>query len=92
LTAPLSVIVLLPFTGGSPKTTREVKPVWKPRRNDPPWPRRQPIPVDQREALKRRAEQLRHATRPQVETMLENARAMRAAMRERRTGVPLIVV
>jgi hypothetical protein len=76
--SPLRPVTLLVI--GSPKVGREVKPVRKPRRNDPPWRPQRAIPQVDRQELIRCAQEWRDQSRLQVEEMLTEARLrLRAA-------------
>jgi hypothetical protein len=88
--APLQ-IVLVPYpAAGSPKEARRLAPPPYPQRKDPPWPVKQAIPRWDREALRRRVEELRRETRPQVEALKAAGLAFRLMARQRRTGVPFV--
>jgi hypothetical protein len=80
--APLQVVVVpVPVAPGD-------RGVWKKAQHrhhkavrpaDPPWPPKQPIPHQNRDALRRRAQQWREAVRPQARAMIIEARMRLAA-------------
>jgi hypothetical protein len=73
--APRSVVFVI-----GPAWNRYPTPTQYPaKRKEPPWPIKQAIPSWDREALRRRVEEMRRMTRPQVEALRGSGRRFRAA-------------